>query len=725
VTVKLLVFPDISVGPENEGTLSVPFFVKFTSLAAAMLAALVDALPDLVKGKARRRFKDPTKWGVTGAKDPRLAGFTFGNFKTDVRKAGETILINYMCKHSTSRDKDIKNDFSIALAVAAPGTGKTRLLDDMLRVPLRSTEFEHILRLGISFNGKTGSHCRFNLASRVIREFFCGPPVHGDDDVLKEIDKLVCKFFDDRDPTSLFSDSCRQLLLLCAVEALFVKQRGASLDQCRTVLLVDEVACSGSEDDVYEIVKSFVDDGQVPRLSSDGKSQSRRGAFFTGLYITSPWRKVSPGSGRTTVQVPLGTFDVWVPDVRAAITAYAKELWPNLGAIPERAWSLLAVTGGRPRDVVIMLDHIKSSHPENTIVTANERLLLNALLDFAPWNETFARYLLPSLLSVEFCAFKNNTLTAFGADAPSPALLNADKLANLSDVVSGVPAISLRFARSMPYGLPALRLMVDALVTATNFCELDGSGKDFERVWIGLQLLHLLLQHAVRMTVKVKVDAALSREFTEVAVAPAGGRLPEPNHVFWPIDRVMHATNEDDFPLPTTEDSIDVFAPDAHQLRRINALFPSPNEKRVHVAAGASIHRMVSLRAPSLAVWHDLHGARGAVCWRVRTRQEGRRGEPAAERRGAARDLRGDGARRRVGSRLVWWTLVPVSQRTRVHDRRVRRRDAGESVSRVRRGDRRRAPPIGRGQRGGKRVCAYAELKRETNGKRSIEKEKN
>jgi hypothetical protein len=213
-------------------------FSVHVAFAAAILAALVDALPDLVKGKVLRRFKDPTQWGVTGAKDPRLAGFTFGDFKTDVRKAGENELIKYMCKHS--RDRDIKNDFSIALAVAAPGTGKTRLLDDMLRVPLRSTEFEHILRLGVSFNGKTGTKCRFYVASRVIREFFCGPPVAGDGDVLKEIDKLVSKFFDDRDPSGLISDSRRQLLLLCAVEALFVKQRGASLDQCRTVLLVDE-----------------------------------------------------------------------------------------------------------------------------------------------------------------------------------------------------------------------------------------------------------------------------------------------------------------------------------------------------------------------------------------------------------------------------------------------------------------------------------------------------
>jgi hypothetical protein len=332
-----------------------------------------------------------------------------------------------------------------------------------------------------------------------------------------------------------------------------------------------------------------------------GRQESKSsGAFLTGLNITSPWRKVSPGSGRTTVQVPLGTFDVWVPDVRAAITAYAKELWPSLGAIPEHAWSLLAATGGRPRDVVSLLGHVKNSHLEDTIATADKRLLLNALLDAAPWNETFARYLLPSLLSVEFCAFENNTLSAFGADAPSLALLNADMLANLSDVVRGVPAISLRFARSMPYGLPALRLMVNALVTATNFCELD---EDFERVWIGLQLLHLLLQHAVRMTVAVKVDAALSREFTKVAVAPAGGRLVEPNPVFWPIDETFKAR---DFPLPTTEDSIDVFAPDALPVHRINALFPSPNEKRVHVAAGASIHRKVSLRAPLLAVWHDL-----------------------------------------------------------------------------------------------------------------------
>lgn len=50
-----------------------------------------------------------------------------------------------------------------------------------------------------------------------------------------------------------------------------------------------------------------------------------------------------------------------------------------------------------------------------------------------------------------------------------------------------------------------------------------------------------------------------------------------------------------------------MFAADSTTLSRIEALFVSPNPKRVHVASGASIRHKVSLREPpSLAVWHDL-----------------------------------------------------------------------------------------------------------------------
>jgi hypothetical protein len=266
------------------------------------------------------------------------------------------------------------------------------------------------------------------------------------------------------------------------------------------VLLIDEVSYSNNDHAIYDFVKSFVDNGVV-----SGTNQSRRGAFFTGLSITSPWSKRSPFSGRMIVQIPLGTFDVWDSLARAAILQHAQQFWPTMGAIPERAWSLLAATGGRPRDIILVLNHIKVNYYPTNIGVADQRILLNALLMDVRWHDMFAQYLLPSVLNVKFCAFKENRVSAFGAAASSPALVNVDLLASERRAVYGVPAVSLRFARSIPDGVPNLSLIVNALVAATTFCSLDGSGKDFERVWIGMVLMHLLLQHAMRATVEVDV----------------------------------------------------------------------------------------------------------------------------------------------------------------------------------------------------------------------------
>jgi hypothetical protein len=272
----------------------------------------------------------------------------------------------------------------------------------------------------------------------------------------------------------------------------------------------------------------------------------------------------------------------------------------------------VAATGGRPRDIVNLLEHV-SLHSKSSVATASQRTLLNALLAEAPWSGLFVQFLLPSLLSVTFCAFSDNRVSVFGEAAPKAVLLNADMLAIASDRIDGIPVLSLRFSRSIPDGLPDLSLIVESLVAATTFCSLDGSGKDFERVWVGLMMLHLLLQHAVRATVRVAAtesrrvfdpEGAEPERFVQLAVAPSPNKLVEPNNVFWPLDDKL---GQRDFPLPSTELAIDVFAESHSTARRIDALFPCPDANRVHVAAGASIHHKVSLREqPSLAVWHDL-----------------------------------------------------------------------------------------------------------------------
>jgi hypothetical protein len=365
------------------------------------------------------------------------------------------------------------------------------------------------------------------------------------------------------------------------------------------VVLVDEVSKSPNEHNVYDIVKVWIDNGFV------GKQRSRRGAFFTGLTLIEPWAKQSPSTGRGIVHIPLGTFDVWNVNAQSAITAEARRIWPNLGAIPERVWSLLAATGGRPRDIVNVFSFLCDQFHEVNLVNADEQELLGALFADTTQFYTFAQYLLPSMLSIQFTAFKCGKVSQFGYAAPSPALLNADLLASSGDPLMTVPVVSLRCARSFPLGMPALSRIVKALVVSTTFCSLDGSGKDFERVWVGLTLTHLLLQHALRTTVRVDVKwNSPVRSFAPVAVAPAPGPLVKPNWLFWPVDDKF---NNRDFPRPSTNVAIDVFAVSDDTPDRIEALFHAPAEQRVYEAAGASIRRKLSLREqPMLALWHDL-----------------------------------------------------------------------------------------------------------------------
>jgi hypothetical protein len=113
----------------------------------------------------------------------------------------------------------------------------------------------------------------------------------------------------------------------------------------------------------------------------------------------------------------------------------------------------------------------------------------------------FQRYLLPSMLSVEFSTMTDaQTITQFGRDAASLALLNADQLAT-NAIVAVVPSVSLGHAAvllNVENKWPGLFSEIKALIVSTTFCKLDGSGKDFERVWVLLVHTVLRLQFIVR-----------------------------------------------------------------------------------------------------------------------------------------------------------------------------------------------------------------------------------
>jgi hypothetical protein len=501
--------------------------------------------------------RDPMTWGVTRDDDPRMTPACFGDYKSPQRLASEAKLREYMSAPSRSRQTGLR-DFSIAVTVAAPGTGKTRLLDDALRMSLDKKHFAHVLRLAITFNGMTGGVLAHPIAARALREFFCGPAAVNAEDVLKKIDAQLSRLFPSDDV-----DTVAQRVL-DALEALYFQQRGDGA-LGRVVLLMDEISkafvlVAGHEEEcekpVYRTVVSWID-----------KTTGRRGAVFTGLTV-SPWAEVTL-SGRPLVRLPLGTFDIWDAAVQRAVEQQARIEWAGVGPFTQEVWSLLAATGGRPRDIFLVVDHLKEK-VVGAIAIADRLTLLSALFA-VPTDAVFARYLLPSLLDINFESFVDGLPTQFGRHAASSALLNADQLATADPAV---PAVSLRFVDSLPKGDNGrnnLHAAVRALVSALTFCELDGSGKDFERAWVLLTYSMLHLQFLVRK-----------------------------DEAFWPTlgSRAVELGG----PARPTAEQIDVFADN----KRIEALFASPDYDRVFEAPGSSIRRKMRLRKPpTLALWKN------------------------------------------------------------------------------------------------------------------------
>jgi hypothetical protein len=519
-------------------------------------AALVDLVMNACVETNTPFKRDPMTWGVTRDDDPRMTPHRFGDYKSPQRRETEAKLREYMSAPSESRETGLR-DFSIAVTVAAPGTGKTRLLDDALRMPLDTKHFAHVLRLAIAFNGMTGGVLAHPLAARMLREFFCGPAAVYAGDVLKKIDAQLSRLFPSDDVDTVARS------VLDALEALYFQQRGDGM-LGRSVLLIDEIAKARllmankdklCENLMYRTVVSWID--------ASLKANGRRGAVFTALTIESPWADAS-SAGRPLVRLPLGTFDVWDAAVQGAIEHEARRMWPGFGAINRRLWPLLAATGGRPGDVLLVLERLKDWCVD--LADAEDEALLSALrVDDA--DSTFSRYLLPSMLGVEFKPFLSGRSTQFGNDAASSALLNADVLATKQ---CDVPAVSLRYSRSFPASADHLRHVFAALVKATVFCKLDGSGTYFKRAWALLTYSMLQLQFLVRK-----------------------------DEAFWPTLRSCAVDLGG--PARPTAPEIDVFA----NNDRIEALFACPSKRHVFEAPGSSIRRKMWLRKPTLALWNN------------------------------------------------------------------------------------------------------------------------
>jgi hypothetical protein len=521
---------------------------------------------------------DEKTWGVTGVNDRRLASHSFGEYKNGTRLEAEANLTAYLCDFSKPRHDLSSEQFTIAAAVAAPGTGKSRLLDDTVRgqiaaevrddVVIRRFDPSGALFLPITFNGGTTQACVHDVASRCVLEFFCGQPVvdtaslnavalaDGANIELDAIDAQLSRLV-------IGSAATVELHVLTALEALFFSARGGTLG--RSVLLVDEISKAKDENAVYHNVVRWVDAGRV-QVAGRSDYHSRRGAVFTGLSVATPWAQASP-SGRQIVQLALGLFDVWDPQVQDAILrdVRTQPQWANVTTLPQSLWSLLASAGGRPRDMENILFRLRDVDRINSVA---EGRLMEVLSSPVVLDESavFRRYLLASLLSVKFDVRDGANPTRFGLDVTSRALRNSDLLAD--ETLSSAPSVSLRFYKCLK---DQLQSVFERLVRATTFCELRGDGKDFENVWVLLLQTHLLLQHRVR--------------------------LGSDGKFFWPLDELS--------PRPIGN-TLQMFA---CGIARESALFEEPDQGRVYEAPGSTIRREIRFAKsePSLVMlWQNL-----------------------------------------------------------------------------------------------------------------------
>jgi hypothetical protein len=554
-------------------------------------------------------LKDDAQWGVVS--DARLTAYRFGDYKSATRRVTEVKLRDYMCAPSRTRSAalDTRGCYQIAVTVAPRGTGKSRLLDDAMRMSLESPHFDHFLRFAITFNGKSSGEYRHPISVRLLRQFFClTAPGNNEFDLLSAIDAMLLERFGDKGERHV------SRVVLNAIEALYFSQHGGKLG--RTVLMVDEISKAAfvpdggnssllafvkgldhsgqriSEQMVYRIVATLVDTAML------SGAFGRRGAVITAQRYIEGIPDVS-NAGRSLVWLPLGTFDLWSTAAQAAISGEAARLGLLRDRVlaDERVWSLLAATGGRPRDILSMLVSLQSLQSN----LQNPRLgdVTTAFFAVGEKSPLFAQYLLPSILNESFSLFgSDSVLTKFGVDAAFPALLNADLFAaEKADCDDGdaapdsVPVVSLRYAKSVKD--KDVRDTVAQLVEATTFCSLDGSGKDFERAWVLMVFSHLLLQHNVRVGARAKL--------------------------FWPRPTGGHELGGPERPTAT---AIDVFA----NASRVDALFVAPTSTRVHNMP--VIERKINFKRnapPTLAIWDDLWvpnvraGAQEPVGWSMAT----------------------------------------------------------------------------------------------------------
>jgi hypothetical protein len=343
----------------------------------------------------------------------------------------------------------------------------------------------------------------------------------------------------------------------------------------RVVLLVDEIALSGAQDDVYRSVVSWIDSGFIRG------AVGRRGAVFTGLTVLSPWA-AQMESERSIHALPLGLFDVWAPKVQNAVLRQVQTVpkWSLIRQLPDVFWCLLAATGGRPRDFEAIWASL--ARDVNDLSGVTEERLFGELFKIDPkWQgDCFMTYLLPSLLRVPFVPFENSAATRFGRDIAVRALLNADLLAAnaAADAETAellrFPAVSLRFSKHLP---GSLQTVFVRLVSNSTFYELRGDGKDFEHIWVLLLQTHLMLQRRVR--------------------------LGDDRHFFWP--QLAAGVPLGGRTRPTGA-ALAMFA--GTDVRE-SALFDEPDEKRIFEARDSTIVRSLVFdptAEPIVMVWHDL-----------------------------------------------------------------------------------------------------------------------
>eukprot|EP00005_Dracoamoeba_jomungandri_P003999 CAMPEP_0174249778 /NCGR_PEP_ID=MMETSP0439-20130205/119_1 /TAXON_ID=0 /ORGANISM="Stereomyxa ramosa, Strain Chinc5" /LENGTH=865 /DNA_ID=CAMNT_0015329681 /DNA_START=207 /DNA_END=2804 /DNA_ORIENTATION=- len=309
----------------------------------------------------------------------RLADYALRS--TQNRDVALAAAISYICDPPYRSEGQ---SYAIAATYGAPGTGKSHLLDEIVRLDFSSDrdsfEWDLYLPLIASFNGRTISRPKEvrGLCIRLLLSYFVGlPPLkHLDGQAPMWSFKEVAEMLDKALPECSVRD------VIAAIEWDVTTHRSIKLEKVKVLFMIDEIGKAANKDcDAEGVIE------EVYRCVTEYLECTRYGAVFTALDGTDilPSRVESTSSSRPIAWLPLQPLD----------TTY----WEN-EAGDEYASRLFAMSGGHPRTIQFLLKELKKRvEGLDASLAIMERVAVSLQVQSL---RQISRWIFPAILATEY-----------------------------------------------------------------------------------------------------------------------------------------------------------------------------------------------------------------------------------------------------------------------------------------------------------------------------------